>query len=165
MWFVQDEVCCGSSGFKKCPVWLAGAKTPVKYNLNVTFHTGSHIWVFSFLSPQTNNSLILPKGDTGCWFTMPFTAVQTGLLIDILEIFNTRKFLNPLLGNCLSIDVFPIEEKEERERRNEERDEEHGDFYKQAIILVSICSPVAVFAVLSKNTTLELGTADTTEYF
>lgn len=96
---------------------------------------------------------------------MPFTAVQTGLLIDILEIFNTRKFLNPLLGNCLSIDVFPIEEKEERERRNEERDEEHGDFYKQAIILVSICSPVAVFAVLSKNTTLELGTADTTEYF
>lgn len=38
------------------------------------------------------------------------------MLTDILETFNTRKFLYPLLGNLPSVDAFPIAGKEERER-------------------------------------------------
>lgn len=87
--------------------------------------------------------------------------------MDILETFNTRKFLYPLLGNLPSVDAFPIAGKEERERerKNEKRKKEHGDFYKRATILVSSCSPAAEYEVPSKNTTLGLATPATVTCF
>lgn len=71
------------------------------------------------------------------------------------------------IGNHSPIDAFPTEEKRERERegRRKEKRSKHSDFQKQATILVSICSPAAVFEVPSENKTLELGTPATMAYF
>lgn len=96
---------------------------------------------------------------------MSFLAVQTALVLDILEVFNTRKFLYPHIGNCPPTGAFPVEDRGERDRRNEKREKEHSNFCKQATMLVSICSPAAVFEVLSENKTLKLGTLATMAYF
>lgn len=142
--------------------WLQKCRLTHLYKVQPEHHLSYRASYFSF------KHVFLPdqqKFSWFCWFTKSFTAEQTSLLMDILEIFHTRKFLHPLLDNRPSVDAFPIAGKEERERKNEERKKEHSDFYKRTTILVSICSPAAEYEVPSKNTTLRLGTPATVTDF
>lgn len=84
-WFVQGKLCRGSNGKSFClyhlrnsPFDLLVPKTPVKYNLNVTFsYRVSQLDFEHLFCPDQQYSLVFPdqKGGTGCQFTVSFIVI------------------------------------------------------------------------------------------
>lgn len=149
-WFVQGKLRI-SNGKSSCSLDLR--------NSLVDLLVPKHLWSTTSVAPfhlgflSVDLEIVFFQGQQNSW-SLPKRGPQMPLYcvtiviqhLDLLmhwEIFNTRKFSCPQIGNCSLIDAFLIDKWGTQMNK-------YSDFHRETP-LVSVCSPVVIFEVPHEN--------------